>query len=183
VCEVPFLEQLLVKAVTVPHDLPALTVSLFFFRVAYYYPTAKKRYLPRIQRVTKEIAAMPDCLASGDWNAVESFAATADNAVLPLQLYVSSLSGQGLSMKNEYAIQMKQDAQDFERSFNALEAAIRRHDSDQALAAITRMGLAVADYRQQGRLSDDDGYIPSVDEMRRMAMRRPTVKVIMTSTP
>jgi hypothetical protein len=126
---------------------------------------------------------MPDCLASGDWTAVESFAATADNAILPLQLYVSSLTGQGLSMKNEYAIQMKQDAQDFQRSFNTLEAAIRRHDSDQALEAINSMGLAVADYRQQGRLSDDDGYIPSVDEMRRMTMRRPTIKVVMSPPP
>jgi hypothetical protein len=101
---------------------------------------------------------VPDRLASGDWSAVQSFAATADNAILPLQLYVSSLDGQGLSMKNQYAIQIR--------------------DPDQALSAIVDMGLAVADYRQQGRLSDDDGYIPSIDDMRRMAMRRPTVKVV-----
>jgi hypothetical protein len=121
---------------------------------------------------------VPDRLASGDWSAVQSFAATADNAILPLQLYVSSLDGQGLSMKNQYAIQMKRDAQDFERSYSSLQAAIQRRDQDKALSAIVDMGLAVADYRQQGRLSDDDGYIPSVDDMRRMAMRRPTMKVV-----
>jgi len=151
----------------------------FFCTVAaYYYPTAKKRYLPRIQKVTQEIAGLSDALAAGDWlTPVKNLATTADNAILPLQLYVSSLDGQGLSMKNQYAVQMKRDAAEFEKSYHDLELAIRQQDRDRALDAISGMGVAIADYRQQGRLSDDDGYIPSIDEMKRMTMRNPTVKV------
>lgn len=151
-------------------------------RTAYYYPTAKKRYLPRIQKVTTEITAIPDALARSDWEAVRTFAKTAENAILPLQLYQSSLDGQGLSMSNSYAKLMKEDALQYEKSYRVLERAILKSDNDSALQAVTGMGVAIADYRQQGRLKDDDGNIPSVEEMRRMAMRKPTVSVVVSSS-
>jgi hypothetical protein len=39
------------------------------------------------------------------------------------------------------------------------------------------MNLALADYRKSGRLMDDIEEIPSVDDIRRMTMRKPTVAV------
>lgn len=121
---------------------------------------------------------MPDRVAAKDWVALDAFATTAENAILPLQLYQSSLDGQGLSMKNEYAKAMKADAISYEKSYKCFKKALEKKNQEAILAAITDMGVAVADYRQQGRLSDSDGFIPSVDEMRRLAMRRPTVSIV-----
>ena len=113
-------------------------------------------------------------IANGQWEEVQVFATTADNAVLPLQLYVSSLDGQGLSMANSYAKTMKKDAEIFEKQYKLLAKALKNKDQDMALAAVQEMGVAVAEYRQAGRLSDDDGNIPSVDEIKRSTMRRTT---------
>jgi hypothetical protein len=144
------------------------------FESAYYYPTAKKRYLPRIQKVTARINEIPQFIANGQWEEVQIFAATADNAILPLQLYVSSLDGQGLGMANSYAKTMKKDAEIFEKQYKILQKALKNQDQDLALEAVQQMGIAVAEYRQAGRLSDDDGNIPSVDEIKRSTMRRLT---------
>lgn len=150
------------------------TKLAFVIEIAYYYPTAKKRYLPRIQKVTALISEVPQAIANGDWAAVEEFAATCDNAVLPLQLYVSSLDGQGLSMANSYAKAMKNDAKIFESNFKDLQKALKKKDKELALKSVQEMGVAVADYRQAGRLTDSDGNIPSVEEIRRSTMRRST---------
>lgn len=156
-----------------------ILLFIYFLKItAYYYPTAKKRYLPRIQKVTNEIGTVPDAIAAADWDTVNNFSKTAENAILPLQLYQSSLDGQGLSMSNSYAKVMKEDALKYEKSYKVFAKAIQKTDADTALQAVTDMGVAIADYRQQGRLRDDDGNIPSVDDMRRMAMRKPTVVVV-----
>jgi hypothetical protein len=149
-------------------------------RASYYYPTAKKRYLPRIQKVTVEMPGIYQAIQTGDWQAVETFTTTtAENAILPLQLYVSSLDGQGLSLKNSYAKQMKLYALEYERLYKVLRRAVQLKDASTALQAISDMALAVADYRQTGRLDGlDDNYgnnIPSVDEIKRMSMRKPTL--------
>lgn len=144
------------------------------FILAYYYPTAKKRYLPRILKVSNEIALIPNALVDGDWATVADFGKVAENAILPLQLYQSSLDGQGLSMNNAYAKIMKQDALQYEKAYQVFAKAVKQQNLDSAQQAVSEMGVAIADYRTQGRLSDDDGNIPSVDEMRRMAMRRQT---------
>ena len=124
--------------------------------------------------MTAKINEIPQFIANGQWEEVQVFAATADDAILPLQLYVSSLDGQGLSMANSYAKAMKKDAEIFEQQYKILLRAMKNQDQDTALAAVQQMGIAVADYRQVGRLSDDDGNIPSVDEIKRSTMRRPT---------
>lgn len=129
--------------------------------VAYYYPTAKKRYLPRIQKVTEEIVSMPDAIAGGDWLAVTAFGKVAENAVLPLQLYVSSLDGQGLSMANSYAKQMKIDALAYEKAYKLFEKALKKQDGEIVLQTVAAMGVAIIDYRTVGRLRDDDGNLVS----------------------
>ncbi|KAL7571257.1 hypothetical protein ACA910_008912 [Epithemia clementina (nom. ined.)] len=146
-------------------------------RASYYYPTAKKRYLPRIQKVTAEIEACSNALVEGDWETVNSFSKTAENAILPLQLYVSSLDGQGLSMSTGFAKQMRQNAMEYEKAYKQFDKALSKKDSSTALQAVTDMGVAVASYRLAGRLKDDDGNIPSIDDVKRMTMRRPTVAI------
>jgi hypothetical protein len=133
--------------------------------------------LPRIQKVTNELSQVPDAILNDDWETVREFAKVAENAILPLQLYQSSLDGQGLSMNNSYAKIMKQDAMEYEKQYKLFEKAIGKRDKDTALSTVTNMAVAVADYRQQGRLRDDDGDIPSVDEIKRMTMRKPTIQV------
>ena len=130
--------------------------------------------MPRITKVTQSIGEVPQAIANGQWEEVEAFAKIADNAVLPLQLYVSSLDGQGLSMSNSYAKVMKKDALEFEKQYKIFEKAIKKKDKDGALSAIQEMGVAVVDFRQAGRLTDEDGNIPSVDEIKRSTMRRVT---------
>lgn len=152
-------------------------------RANYYYPTAKKRYLPRIQLVSNEISSITKNMFVGDgevinWDAASKFAdTTAENAILPLKLYESSLRGQGLSMSNSYAKSMKADATVFEQKTRELQKAVRDRSVDAALSALTAMNLALTDYRKSGRLMDDIDEIPSVDDIRRMTMRKPTVAV------
>jgi hypothetical protein len=127
--------------------------------------------------VSNGISSVSTSIDKEEWESVKDFYKDADNAVLPMKLYVSSLDGQGLSMANSYAKQMKQDSDIYEKNVLLLSKAIQSQNKDQALLAITEMGVAVTEYRQTGRLTDDDGNIPSVDDMRRMAMRKPTVAI------
>ena len=141
---------------------------------SYYYPTAKKRYLPRIKKVSDAIVQVPDAISLADWETVGVFAdKVADDAVLPLKLYVSSLDGQGLGMANSYAKDMKKDADTFEVKVKDLQKAIKKKDSEKAIIAVQGMSIALQDYREQGRLTGPDGGgdIPSVDEIRRSACR------------
>jgi hypothetical protein len=78
-------------------------------------------------------------------------------------------------MSNSFAKLMKDDATKYENSYKVFIKAVSKKNTNDVLQAVSDMGVAVADYRQQGRLSDDDGNIPSIDDMRRMAMRRPTI--------
>ena len=77
---------------------------------------------------------------------------------------------------------MRADAFDYEKAYQRFAKALQRLDSDLALQAMLDMGVAVADYRQVGRLKDDDRDISSIDEMKRMAMRRPTIAIASSSS-
>jgi len=121
---------------------------------------------------------MAECIQQRNWDDVSTFAdKTAENAILPLKLYESSLDGQGLSMSNAYAKIMKKDAEVFEQKTRELQQAVKKQDVDKALLALTEMNVALTDYRNAGRLTEDIEEIPSVDDLRRMAMRMPTVAI------
>lgn len=141
---------------------------------SYYYPTAKKRYVPRIMKVSENISAVPGMIDSSDWEGVSTFAnKIADDAILPMKLYQSSLDGQGLNMKNDYVTAMKDKANLFELKTKDLQKAVKTQNKDKAMAALNGINEAVTDYRVAGRLNNSDGDIPSVEDMRRGAMRRP----------
>lgn len=139
---------------------------------SYYYPTAKKRYVPRIMKVSQAIPTVPDMIDSSDWDAVTLFAnKVADDAILPMKLYQSSLDGQGLNMKNDYVTTMKDKAVLYEKKTKDLQKAAALKDKDKAFAALNGIAEAISEYRVAGRLSDEDGNIPTVEDMRRASMR------------
>merc|ERR1712029_1178313 len=139
---------------------------------SYYYPTAKKRYVPRIIKVSQAIPTVPDMIDKSDWDAVTQFAnKVADDAILPMKLYQSSLDGQGLNMKNDYVTIMKDKAVLYEKKTKDLQKAAALKDKDKAFAALNGIAEAISEYRVAGRLSDEDGKIPTVEDMRRASMR------------
>jgi len=57
-------------------------------RSNYYYPTNKKRYLPRIKKCSDLIPLASRQIGDEDWTGVSEFAnKIADDTVLPLKLY------------------------------------------------------------------------------------------------
>ena len=190
--------------------LMQLTLHIILYTVAYYYPTAKKRYLPRILKASDALKSLPEELATAaksittssdgeySWDRVLELVATVDDAVLPLQLYQSSLTGQGLSLSNEYATRMKDAALRYERSAKQLTTLfqINKKNTNPSKTLASTVGTqetkiqtilvdltaAMTEYRTQGRLTDADNMsIPSAtpEEMRRMAMRsKPATAVV-----
>jgi hypothetical protein len=145
---------------------------------AYYYPTAKKRYLPRILKASDALASWPVSSSEPLPEEVSTLATAIEDAILPLQLYQSSLTGQGLSLNNEYAVRMKRAALQYERAAKQLTTMMKAKKQDPATmnALVKELTVAMQEYRTQGRL--DDASIPpaTVEEMRRMAMRNQVVK-------
>mmetsp|Transcript_854 Transcript_854/g.1031 ORF Transcript_854/g.1031 Transcript_854/m.1031 type:complete len:250 (-) Transcript_854:66-815(-) len=143
-------------------------------RSNYYYPTNKKRYLPRIKKCNDAITGAADAIGSGDWEAVTAFNDNiAGDTILPLQLYTSSLTGGGTNVKVSFTQTMKADAKEFEKSQKALSKAILAKDTSKASTALEGMATALQDYRTVANLTGPDGGgdIPSVDEIRRAACR------------
>jgi hypothetical protein len=146
--------------------------------LAYYYPTAKKRYLPRILKASEALAAWPSSSSEALPDEVSTLTTAIEDAILPLQLYQSSLTGQGLSLNNEYAVRMKRAALQYERAAKQLTTMMKAKKPDAAAmnGLVEELTVAMQEYRTQGRL--DDASIPpaTVEEMRRMAMRNQVVK-------
>eukprot|EP00639_Heterosigma_akashiwo_P018305 CAMPEP_0206384920 /NCGR_PEP_ID=MMETSP0294-20121207/14907_1 /ASSEMBLY_ACC=CAM_ASM_000327 /TAXON_ID=39354 /ORGANISM="Heterosigma akashiwo, Strain CCMP2393" /LENGTH=212 /DNA_ID=CAMNT_0053835413 /DNA_START=127 /DNA_END=762 /DNA_ORIENTATION=+ len=103
-------------------------------RANYYFPTARKRYLPRVKACADEIDGVKALIEKQDWAAVDAFVAgPAEGARLPLQLYVSSLGGQGLSLEAGFLKTMREEAGAFGAALGALRAAAAARDRPRAL--------------------------------------------------
>jgi len=143
-------------------------------RSNYYYPTNKKRYLPRIKKCNDAIPEAANFIGKEDWASAQSFAVDiADDTILPMKLYVSSLLGGGTNVKVAFAKDMKQAAADFEKAQKGLVKGIKTQDQTMSSAALEDLATALLAYRTAGRLlgPDGGGDIPSVDEIRRSACR------------
>lgn len=143
-------------------------------RSNYYYPTNKKRYLPRIKKCNDAIPGVAESIGTGDWESVSLFAEkVADDTILPLKLYTSSLSGGGTNVKVSFTKIMSKDADAFEKNQKALLKAVAKQDQAKASTALEGMATALQDYRVVASLTGPDGGgdIPSVDEIRRAACR------------
>uniref|UniRef100_A0A7S1VBW0 Uncharacterized protein n=1 Tax=Grammatophora oceanica TaxID=210454 RepID=A0A7S1VBW0_9STRA len=143
-------------------------------RSNYYYPTNKQRYLPRIKKCNDMIGDVSVAIGNEDWSAVENFAKNvADDTILPMKLYTSSLTGQGTNVKVLYAQTMNADAKEFESNQKVLVKAIAKRNPELASKALEGMATALQDYRVVGGLTGPDGGgdIPTVDDIRRAAIR------------
>lgn len=143
-------------------------------RSNYYYPTNKKRYLPRIKKCNDAIPDAAAMIGQGDWEAAEVFATKiADDTILPMKLYTSSLLGGGTNVKVSFAKDMTKAATDFEKAQKALVKGIAKKDQEKSSNALGDLSTALLSYRTAGRLlgPDGGGDIPSVDEIRRSACR------------
>lgn len=136
-------------------------------RANYYFPTARKRYLPRVRRALELLPGVGAAAASGDWARVSTAAAKdgpLDEAVLPMRLYASSLAGQGLSLAAKFVQSMSDDAGAYEKALGRLRKAARRGDGPDAEGAVAEMTNCIGRYRRAGKLEADDfgvGEVPS----------------------
>lgn len=143
-------------------------------RSNYYYPTNKKRYLPRIKKCNDAIPDAADMIGNGDWDSAADFAnKVAEDTILPMKLYTSSLLGGGTNVKVAFAKDMNKAASDFEKAQKALAKAIAKKDQEKSSRALEDLSSALMSYRTAGRLlgPDGGGDIPSVDDIRRAACR------------
>ena len=164
-------EEVRQAVVAKPKDESDIAPNL---RSNYYYPTNKKRYLPRIKKCNDAIPEAADAIGNLDWDAVTDFnTKIADDTILPMKLYTSSLSGGGTNVKTTFTKDMMKAADDFEKDQKALAKAIKKKDQSASSKALEGMAGALLAYRTSGKLlgPDGGGDIPSVDEIRRSACR------------
>ena len=139
-------------------------------RSNYYYPTNKKRYLPRIKKCNDAIPGAAEAIGNENWEAAEEFVSkVADDTILPLKLYTSSLTGGGTNVKVSFTKDMEKASKDFEKAQKALLKAVAKKDRQASSKALENLSEALQAYRTAGRLTGPDagGDIPSVDEIRR----------------
>lgn len=143
-------------------------------RSNYYYPTNKKRYLPRIKKCNDAIPGAAEAIGNQDWETVDEFVnKIADDTILPLKLYTSSLTGGGTNVKVSFTRDMFKAADDFEKAQKTLIKALKKKDQTACSRALEDLSTALQAYREAGRLTGPDagGDIPSVDDIRRSACR------------
>jgi hypothetical protein len=143
-------------------------------RSNYYYPTNKKRYLPRIKKCNDAIPVAAEAIGSEDWVSADEFVnKIADDTILPLKLYTSSLAGGGTNVKVTFTKDMFAAADGFEKAQKSLAKAIKKKDQTASSKALEDLSTNLQAYREAGKLTGPDagGDIPSVDEIRRSACR------------
>lgn len=143
-------------------------------RSNYYYPTNKVRYLPRIKKCSDEIPKAAQSIGEENWDAVRNFAVVvADDTILPMKLYVSSLTGAGTNVKVGFAKEMTVATKNFEKAQKDLLKAIDKKDAGKSSLALETMAESMLAYRTSGRLlgPDGGGDIPSLEEIRRSTKR------------
>eukprot|EP00171_Calliarthron_tuberculosum_P014247 IDg14247t1 len=134
-------------------------------RASYYYPQARKRYLPRVRRAHESLPLAEKLVASGNWAEASALAGgTLEDAVLPMQLYASSLAGQGLSLAPKFVQKMNDEASHYEAACKRLKTACKKRDTNIARELVADMTSSIARYRGAGRLEADDfgiGEVPT----------------------
>lgn len=125
-------------------------------------------------RSNDAIPETAEAIGTGDWVSVEDFVnKIADDTILPLKLYTSSLNGGGTNVKVSFTKDMFKAADDFEKAQKALVKSVKKKDQTASSRALEDLSTALQTYREVGKLTGPDagGDIPSVDEIRRSACR------------
>jgi len=126
----------------------------------YYYPTARKRYLPRIK------LAYDTLEQNGD--DIKALIAAQDKVDVagPMQLYVSALSGGGLSISASFMSSMKAAGSDYEVAYRELAQVLKKKNKKDLAKAVEKAKQSLLAYREAGKpvgLTGDDwgvGEIP-----------------------
>mmetsp|Transcript_12938 Transcript_12938/g.20323 ORF Transcript_12938/g.20323 Transcript_12938/m.20323 type:complete len:252 (+) Transcript_12938:3-758(+) len=134
----------------------------------YYYPTARKRYLPRVKRAYDELQPLLASLQDGtaDFAAVAGWIKGSGDVSGPMKLYVSALGGGGLSISSKFMGAMTEATGNYEESLKKLKEAAKKKKTEEALAAAQQCEEFLLAYRQAGKpagLTGDDwgvGEIP-----------------------
>jgi len=136
-------------------------------RASYYYPQARKRYLPRVKRAF-EILQSPklnSILGSNDYVQLSNLSSgPLEDAILPMQLYASSLAGQGLSLAPKFVQTMDAQATKYDTANKKLLKACKKKDTKTAMDSIETMRNAIVKYRAEAKLEADDFGIGEVPE-------------------
>lgn len=133
-------------------------------RGQYYYPTARKRYLPRVKLASESIPSVLDAVDGGRWAQVAELKTVLDDAALPLKLYASSLGGGGLNLSSKFIEGMLAQATAYENSIKVLGKAVKKKDSSTARSALKDLDNSIEQYRKLGKLTAPDfgiGEIPT----------------------
>lgn len=125
----------------------------------YYFPTARKRYLPRVKRAYDELVkveALVDEEDSTPWDRLESFAKGPGDAGSALKLYASALAGGGLSISGNFMSNMKTQAEGYDNAFKLFQTALKAKNADKASESLESMKSALLAYRySRARLHTD----------------------------
>merc|ERR1711865_219006 len=112
----------------------------------------------RIKKCNDAIPSAATMIGEEDWEAAGDFAnKIAEDTILPMKLYTSSLLGGGTNVKVSFAKEMTGAAKDFEKAQKALAKAITKKDQIKSSAALEEMSSALLMYRTAGRLLGPDG--------------------------
>lgn len=133
-------------------------------RGQYYFPTARKRYLPRVKLAYESISGMENAARGSDWRSVKELSEVLEDAALPLKLYASSLGGGGLNINSKFIEAMTKQATSYEKDMRKLTGAIKKKENSVVLKVLNDMKSSIDKYRQLGRLEAPDfgiGEIPT----------------------
>lgn len=126
-------------------------------RGQYYYPTARKRYLPRVKLAWEVLPDVQKAARESAWPVVSNYSTgELSDAVLPMKLYASSLAGGGLSINAKFIEAMNKETDVYEKALKQLSRAVKRKDTTIALGTLTDMRDAISKYRELGHLEAAD---------------------------
>lgn len=133
-------------------------------RGQYYFPTARKRYLPRVKLAWDSLPDAEQAARNNKWiELAEIERGELRDALLPMRLYTSSLGGQGLSISAKFIDKMNSQADTYERALKTLAYAVKKKEAPVVLETLSVMRTAISKFREAGRLQGDDfgiGEIP-----------------------
>eukprot|EP00183_Erythrolobus_madagascarensis_P006428 CAMPEP_0185845616 /NCGR_PEP_ID=MMETSP1354-20130828/1528_1 /TAXON_ID=708628 /ORGANISM="Erythrolobus madagascarensis, Strain CCMP3276" /LENGTH=271 /DNA_ID=CAMNT_0028545611 /DNA_START=312 /DNA_END=1124 /DNA_ORIENTATION=+ len=138
-------------------------------RANYYFPTARKRYLPRVKAAAD---VMDDAVSLAESNSFERLGVLAngplEDAVGPLKLYASALTGQGLSLSVSYVKDMTMESERYESALGTLKKAVKKRDGNKARAAVRDLEASLSKYRIAARINTPDGGVGAVPTDKRV---------------
>ena len=141
--------------------MPALTDVVCAAGADYYFPMAKYRYLPRIQRafIACDQLGGP-ALAAGDWEGLVTVYERMDDAITAMPLYTNAVEGSRSSKrKKKSGVQktMLAAAKAYTAACVKLEKAVAKRDSDGVKAALAAASESLGEYRTLAKIDDADG--------------------------